>query len=296
MNKILDCYIDVLKFQKKYSGNTTDNYRKDIDNYFKYLNANKIKGKTITYQEIQDYLLFLYNNKYSKSTINRMLSSLKGFYKYMCEEKYIESNPFDTVSSLKKDKKLPNYLYTNEVEELLNVEENDNAINQRNGLIVELLYDTGLRVSELVNIKISDINFSSKTIKTLGKGKKARIVMFGEYGEEKLKKYINDGRRQLISNSTGDYLFLNSRGGVLTARSVRNILNLQTSKSRINSHVTPHTLRHTFATHLLNEGAELTTVKELLGHKNLSTTSIYTHLSKEHLRNVYLSSHPRSKK
>lgn len=296
MNKILDCYIDVLKFQKKYSGNTTENYKKDIDNYINYLNVNKIEGKTITYQEIQDYLLFLYNNKYSKSTINRMLSSLRGFYKYMCEEKYIESNPFDTVSSLKKDKKLPNYLYTNEVEELLNVEENDNAINQRNELIVELLYDTGLRVSELVSIKISDINFSSKTIKTLGKGKKARIVMFGEYGEEKLKKYINDGRRQLISNSSGDYLFLNSRGGALTSRSVRNILNLQTSKSRINSHVTPHTLRHTFATHLLNEGAELTTVKELLGHKNLSTTSIYTHLSKEHLRNVYLSSHPRSKK
>ena len=120
--------------------------------------------------------------------------------------------------------------------------------------------------------------------------------MFGEYGEEKLKKYINEGRKKFISDSSSDYLFLNSRGGVLTTRSIRNIINLQTSKSRIKSHVTPHTLRHTFATHLLNEGAELTTVKELLGHKNLSTTSIYTHLSKEHLRSVYLSSHPRSKK
>ena len=250
MNNILKEYIDVLKFQKKYSDNTINNYVKDIRNYKEYLIKNNINYKNISYQEIQDYLLYLYNNKYSKNTINRILSSLRGLYKYMCEEKYIESNPFSSVASLKKDKKLPNYLYTNEIEELLNIEENDNPTNQRNELIVELLYDTGLRVSELVNIKLSDINFSSKTIKTLGKGKKTRIVMFGEYGEEKLKK----------------------------------------------SHVTPHTLRHTFATHLLNEGAELTTVKELLGHKNLSTTSIYTHLSKEHLRSVYLSSHPRSKK
>lgn len=296
MNNILKKYKDVLKFQKKYSDNTINNYEKDIENYYAYLIENNIDYKNISYQEIQDYLFYLYNNKYSKNTINRILSSLRGFYKYMGEEKYIESNPFSSVSSLKKDKKLPSYLYTNEVEDLLNIEENDNPINQRNELIVELLYDTGLRVSELVNIKLSDINFSSKTIKTLGKGKKMRIVMFGEYGEEKLKKYINEGREKLVSNDSEDYLLLNSRGGVLTTRSVRNIINLLSSKARIKSHVTPHTLRHTFATHLLNEGAELTTVKELLGHKNLSTTSIYTHLSKEHLRNVYLSSHPRSKK
>lgn len=295
MNDILEKYIKVLKFQKKYSDNTTQNYYRDIESYFLYLKNNGISYKNISYQQIQDYLLYLYNQNYTKTTINRILSSIRGFYKYICEENIIDSNPFENVSSLKKNKKLPNYLYTNEMEQLLNIEQNDIPINQRNELIVEVLYDTGIRVSELVNIKISDINFSSKTIKILGKGKKMRIVMFGEYAEEKLKKYIDDGRKKLYSNLSGDYLFLNSRGGPLTDRSVRNILNLLSSKARVKSHITPHTLRHTFATHLLNEGADLTTVKELLGHKNLSTTSIYTHLSKEHLRNVYLSAHPRSK-
>ena len=295
MNNNLNNYIKVLRYQKKYSENTIGNYKKDIENYNNYLDSKNINYKNISYQEIQDYLLYLYNLNYSKSSINRILSSIRGFYKYISSENIISVNPLLNVSSLKKNKKLPNYLYTNETEQLLNIEEKDTPINQRNELIVELLYDTGVRVSELVSIKLNDINFSSKTIKVLGKGKKQRVVMFGEYGEERLKKYIDNGRKMLLCNKQNDYLFLNARGGVLTDRSVRDILNLLSSKAKIKSHITPHTLRHTFATHLLNEGAELTTVKELLGHKNLSTTSIYTHLSKEHLRNVYLSSHPRSK-
>lgn len=295
MNDHIEKYAKVLKYQKKYSENTISNYKRDIKNYQNYLNDKNIDYKNISYQEIQDYLLYLYNLKYSKSSINRVLSSIRGFYKYICRENVIRVNPFDNVSSLKKDKKLPNYLYTNETERLLNVEEKDTPINERNELIIELLYDTGVRVSELVSIKLCDINFSSKTIKVLGKGSVERIVMFGEYGEEKLKQYIDNGRKVLLCNKQNDHLFLNTHGGTLTDRSVRNILNLLTSKAKINSHITPHTMRHTFATHLLNEGAELTTVKELLGHKNLSTTSIYTHLSKEHIRNVVSNSHPRYK-
>ena len=291
---LLKKYLDSIMYQKKYSTYTVENYERDLNDYLEFLSFNNIEYGSIQYHDIQQYMSFLYDKKYKKTSINRKLSAIRGFYSYLCEENLIKSNPFDNVSSLKKYRKLPNYLYTNEIEKMLNVEETDTAINVRNELIIELLYSTGVRVSELVNIKMSDINIDAKTIKILGKGHKERIVLYGDYAAEKIDKYISFSRIQLLGNKKSEYLFLNSRGGALTDRSVRNIINLVASKSRVNSHVTPHTLRHTFATHLLNEGADLLTVKELLGHKNLSTTSIYTHLSKEHLRNVYLSSHPRS--
>lgn len=296
MIKYINEYIDMLKYQRNYSEHTLNNYERDIRTYIDYLDKNKINFKNIKYEQIQDFLEYLHDKSYSKSTINRLLSAVRGYYKYLCSENIINVNPFKNISSLKRSKKLPNYLYTNEMEDLLNIEESSTPLNLRNELIIELLYDTGIRVSELVNIKLSDINYSSKTIKILGKGNKERIVMFGDYAKEKLDKYMNESRNVLLSDKQSEYLLLNAKGTKLTDRSVRDIINLQSTKAKLNHHISPHTLRHTFATHLLNEGADLTTVKELLGHKNLSTTSIYTHLSKEHLREVYLSSHPRGKK
>ena len=161
-------------------------------------------------------------------------------------------------------------------------------------MILELLYDTGIRIGELVNIKVNDIDFSNKSIRILGKGNKERIVLFGAYLEDYINTYLNDGRVQLLNNKDSEFLILNAQGKKITTRGVRLIIENIIKKACINTHVTPHTLRHTFATHLLENGADLLTVKELLGHSSLSSTQVYTHITNERLRNVYLHTHPRA--
>ena len=197
------------------------------------------------------------------------------------------------ISNPKLDKKLPNFLYYDELEILLNIPDKENILGLRDSLILELLYSTGVRVSELVNIKMKDINFNEKRILILGKGNKERYVLYGNTLQELLELYLKNSREVLNKNS--EYLILNKNGEKITDRGIRLIINKILKKGELDYHVSPHTLRHTFATHMLENGADLKSVQELLGHSSMSTTQIYTHITNERLRNVYLKTHPRAR-
>ena len=199
------------------------------------------------------------------------------------------------INGPKKEKKLPRYFEYNELEELFLVPDVRTSLGQRDLLLLELLYATGVRVGELVNIKVKDLDFSSKSILILGKGNKERIVTFGEYCEVALKNYLNDGYLRL-NLSKNEYLFLNKNGNKLTERGVRYILDQIINKTSLNKSISPHMIRHSFATHLLNEGCDLTTVQKLLGHESIKATQVYTHVSTDRLKEVYYNSFPRAKK
>lgn len=289
MNLLKD-FLDYLNYQKKYSNNTIINYKNDINEYITFFKNKEIKD--INYKNVRTYLLYLNKKNYKTTTISRKLSSVRTFYKYLIKYYNYTNNPLILINSLKIEKKLPKFLYYEELKKILIPHDIKKPLDQRNLLIIELLYATGLRINELVNIKINDIN--NKTIKVLGKGNKERIVIFGEYAEEILNIYLNNGRKTLLKEET-NYLFLNKNGTNLTTRGARLILNRVVDKSKLETHISPHVLRHTFATHLLNEGADLLTVQKLLGHSNLSSTQIYTHITNERLKNIYRQSHPRAK-
>ena len=289
-------YIDYLKYQKNYSDYTIENYSNDISEYLNYLSREALDFKDVEYSDIRFYLMYLKDEKKDNNTsINRKLSSLRSFYKYLANEKIVKSNIFSLVNGPKRSKKLPRYFEYNELEELFNVPDKRNALGQRDLLLLEMLYATGVRVGELVNIKVSDIDFGRRNIIILGKGNKERYVTYGEYCEDILNLYLSDGRIALDCKNS-DYLFLNNRGGVLTERGVRYILDQLISKTSINKKISPHMIRHSFATHLLNAGCDLLTVQKLLGHESIKATQIYTHVTTDRLKEVYYNSFPRAKK
>ena len=294
MNHLKDFlkYIDIEKNDSLY---TTINYESDIVEYLEYCKEKNINYETISYKQARNYINYLYDEKDDKaSTISRKISALRTFYRYL-ENNDIENYSFSLLKLPKKSKRLPKYFEYNELEELFDVPDITDPLGERNRLILEMLYASGIRVSELVNIKISDISFGTKTIKILGKGNKERIAYYNNITSKYLDKYIKDGRKKLnIDNS--DYLFLNYKGGRLTTRGVEKVLNNIIDQTAINKHITPHMLRHSFATHLLNEGCDLLSVQELLGHASLSATNIYTHITNDRLKDVYLKTHPRARK
>lgn len=294
MMELVLSFLKYLKEEKNYSKYTVINYGKDLKLFLRFLKDEKITDiKKIDYKIMRTYLSFLYDLDYSKKSIARNISTLRSFFHYLLKENKIDSNPMNLITNPKMDKKLPKVLYNEQLENLLAAPDTKTTLGQRDSVILETIYSTGVRVSELVSIKISDINFNEKTIKVLGKGSKERVVLFGSVLEKKLNLYLNDGRLSLLKKPN-DYLILNSRGNKITPRSIEIIIEKYLRQLGLNIKVTPHTLRHTFATDMLNNGADLKTVQELLGHESLSTTQIYTHVSNEHLRNVYLETHPRS--
>lgn len=292
--KYLSEFLKYIDLEKNYSNYTLINYKDDLSFYLDFLNKENIDVLDSDYKVIRNYLSYMYNKKYSSKTISRHISSLRSFYKYMIKENYIVKNPMTLISNPKQESKLPHFLYYNELETILNIPDKSTPLGQRDSVILELLYSTGIRVSELVNIKLKDINLSTRKIRILGKGNKERIVLYGEYLKNLLDIYLNDGREKLVKNNQ-EYLVLNKNGSGLTTRGVRVIIDNILKKGEIDFHISPHVLRHTFATHMLDSGADLKSVQELLGHENLSTTQIYTHVSNERLKKVYLSTHPRAK-
>lgn len=287
-------YLEYLKYQKNYSDYTIDNYSSDIEEFFMFLDSEIIDYLDVTYDEIRVYLMDLKNKNDKNVSIDRKLSSLRGFYKYLANEKKINNNPFSLVSGPKKEKKLPRYFEYNELEELFNVPDLSTSIGKRDRLLLEMLYATGVRVGELVSIKVSDIDICSRSILILGKGNKERIVTYGEYCKDALADYLNNGYNELNKENNG-YLFLNNNGGVLTERGVRYILDKIIKQTSIHKNISPHMIRHSFATHLLNEGCDLLTVQKLLGHESIKATQIYTHVTTDRLREVYYDSFPRAK-
>ena len=253
----------------------------DLENFYNYIN--KKKTKKIDFDFLQEYIENLSQKKYSTKSIQRHISSLKSYFKFLYNKNYINVNPAELLCLPKNEIKLPNYLTIIDLEKIYELD-----LSLRDKLIVELLYSTGIRLSELVNIKISDINFYDKTIKVLGKGNKERYVLFGSVCSKLLKEYINNENRV--------YLLLNKNGNKLSERGVEYIIEKIFKSVNVHAKLTPHTLRHTFATHMLDNGCDLVTVQKLLGHSDLSTTSIYTHISNEHLRTTYLQTHPRARR
>lgn len=291
MKKNIISFINYLK-DKDYSQNTVLSYEKDLDLFCEY--AKNCDVAKVDYSFIRSYLQFLHNQNYTAKTISRHISSLKSFFKYLTKMDIIKENPCLLVTNPKIEKKLPNYINYQDLEVLFSIPDCSSPLGLRNRLILELLYSCWVRVSELVNIKLSDIDFSNNRILILGKGSKERYVLYGKICQDLLNDYIDNSRPLLNKNS--EYLLLNKFGNKITDRAIRMIIDDIVKKSSLKLNISPHTLRHTFATHLLNEGADLKIVQELLGHENIATTGIYTHVSNERLRKVYLDAHPRAKK
>ena len=293
--KDLEEYLIYLKKERNYSKLTLINYTKDINSFMKYLKENNINYLKVTKDDIRSYLKYMDNLKYKNNTVSRMLSSMRNFYAYLVMKNKMNNNPFKLIRNPKKEKKLPNFLQYNEFIKLIEELKSDNDLSIRNKMILELLYATGLRVSELTNIKLNDIDFNNKSIKVLGKGNKERIVYFGDYAKEAMEEYISNNRLSLLNGKQSAYLLINKNGDNLTSRGVEEVIDAIVKKVSLNHKISPHVLRHTFATHMLEDGADLRTVQELLGHSTLSTTQIYTHVTNERLRSVYLKSFPRKK-
>lgn len=287
-------FLEKLKYEYNYSDLTINGYDYEITKFLDYLNDNHLDYKKINLDMIRNYLKYLDSLKYKKNSISKNLSSLRSFYKFLTEEKVILNNPFKNISNPKKDKKLPDFLNYEEINKLFDSADTATPLGLRNRCILELLYDTGIRVSELVNLKINDIEFDKKIINILGKGKKERIVYYGDYLQEVLDKYINDSRKYLLNNKLSEYLILNNNGSKITTRGVEYIIDKMVNEAAIKHKISPHVLRHTFATHMLNGGADIKSIQQLLGHESLSTTGIYTHITNDVLRQEYLKNHPRS--
>ncbi len=287
-------YLDYLKYQRNYSDYTIQNYGSDIQEFFMFLDTEAIDYLIVNYDEIRFFLISLKNKNDKNISIDRKLSALRGFYKFLAHERLIVNNPFSLVNGPKKDKKLPRYFEYNELEELFNVPDLSTPIGIRDRLLLEMLYATGVRVGELINIKVKDINFSDKSILILGKGNKERIVKYGDYCSEALDNYINNAYNQLNCKGS-EYLFLNNNGGNLTDRGVRFILDKIIKKTSVHKKISPHMIRHSFATHLLNGGCDLLSVQKLLGHESIKATQIYTHVTTDRLKEVYYHSFPRAK-
>ena len=288
-------YIDYTKYERKLSKETSKNYGYDLIHFNTFLEKNKYNLNDITsinQKIIEDYLSYLNINKDSR-TIARNITSLNNFFKYLMIEKIIEVNPCEFIDRPKLSKKLPNVLSVEEVDKLLDIKLNT-RFDYRNKAMLELLYSSGLRISELVNLTTRDIDFTNSIVRCFGKGNKERIVPISEYSLYYIKLYY-DMRDTFFKGKINDYLFLNNHGKKLTRQGFNKILNKILEEKNIKKEVTPHTLRHSFATHMLNGGADLRSIQILLGHSDISTTKIYTHISREKIKNDYEMYHPRSK-
>ena len=296
MKELIEQFLAYIEVEKNYSFYTIANYEQDLTDFYQFLEQEHIKRiKDVDYRVVRGYLKAMYEKKYAKKTIAQHISALRSFFKYLLSESIIQDNPMTLISNPKQDKKLPNYLNYEEVETILNTPDLTTNLGKRDALILELLYASGIRVSELVHIKLSDIRHEEHKILILGKGNKERYVLYGNKCADLLKLYETEARSELLKNHENQFLLLNKDGNMLSTRGIRYIIDKVLKTSGLKLHISPHTLRHTFATHLLNNGADLKSVQELLGHENLSTTQVYTHISNERLRTVYLQNHPRAK-
>lgn len=289
----LASFLDSLFIEKGLSKNTVNAYKSDILDAFKWaLDNYKISLKKIKSHEIEQYITFLFNQGLKSNTVNRKISSLKAFFIYLYKRGLIEDNPVGEIQTPKQEKKLPISISENDVEILLNAPKEDSFIGSRDKAMLELLYATGIRVSELINLKFSDIDLSRSIIKVLGKGSKERLVPFGESANEYLRIYFEMRLERNINRSIQN-IFVNTRGIKISREAFWHRIKIYSKEIPSNINISPHTLRHAFATHLLNRGADLRSVQLLLGHSDLSTTQIYTHIAKQRLSDALKKHHPR---
>jgi len=285
----IDKFLNYLAIEKNYSGHTITNYHIDLKEFEAFLATNAPKDiKEIDYFILRKFLSLLSERNLNKRTVSRKISTLKSFFKFMVREETIKNNPADSLIYPRLDKNLPVFLTEEQVVVILNLPKGDSLLSLRDKSILETLYSTGARVSELANLKINDVDLISAIIKVMGKGRKERLLPFGEPALLSLKKYLD---KRVDKNP---WLFINRNNGHLTDRGIRLIVDKYMHQAAMNLKVSPHTFRHSFATHLLNRGADLRSVQELLGHSSIATTQIYTHLTIDTLKKIYDKAHPRA--
>ena len=291
-------YTLYIKTEVKLSKNTCESYIRDITEYCAFLekNRNIRDSRDITVDDIRSFLAKLNREHITPSSQSRKLSSLKSFHKFLVLEKYADVNIAKLISNPKKEKKLPTVLSIEEVEQLLSVLNEDNPLEIRNKAMIELTYSSGLRVSELVNLKISDLHMQMGIIDVFGKGSKERVVPINQNTLELLKRYLTNSRPTFENIRSKDFLFINRRGEQLTRQSFFLIIKEKAKLAGIAKEISPHKLRHSFASHLLERGLDLRLIQELLGHEDISTTEIYTHINNIKLKEIYYNAHPRAKK
>lgn len=295
-NDISD-YKNYLVFERRMSKNTTSSYIKDLEGYQEFLEKERHKNTvdSVTKQDIDSYLEYLNKNDYTTTSIARKLTAIKNFHKYLLATNRLKEDVALTIERPKLRKALPNVLTVEEVDLLLDIK-TDTPFDYRNKAMLELLYGTGLRISEMLDLKLGDVDFENCIVRCFGKGSKERIVPIGEYIIDSLNNYLVNGRNKLIKTKVSDYLFLNSRGDRISRFSFFKILKKLLRDKGIKKDVSPHSLRHSFATHMLENGADLRSIQELLGHSDIATTRIYTHITNRKVQNDYIEYHPRSKK
>lgn len=295
INNILMDYLHYLKVERGLSENTINSYGIDLKLFLEYLRENEIPSfKQVNKEVIVNYMQSEKNNNKANSSILRSVSSLRKFFQYLAQEKIIEKDPMLLIDTPKKKQHLPQVLTKEEVEKLLRSPNTGQVLGLRDRAMLELMYATGLRISEIINLKLEDLHLTMGTLQTLGKGHKERIVPVGDEAIKWVNRYLEEARPKLLKQKRSNYLFLNFHGNNLTRQGVWKNLKAEVRKAGIQKNITPHTLRHSFATHILENGADLRIVQELLGHADISTTQIYTHLSSKQLADIYNRAHPRA--
>ncbi len=294
MQEVYSRYIAYLEAEKNVSQYTVRNYTQDLLEFFQYVSETGVGTlKNVDKQILRNYLGHLIERGFAKSSIARKLSAIRSFYRFLMREELITASPAATTVSPRLDKRLPAFLTVEEAKRLVESPDLSQPQGQRDRALMELLYASGLRVSELVNINLEQINLATNEIRVWGKGSKERVVLIGAPASQALTTYINEGRKELLVGKKNSALFVNRYGERILVRRVQKIIHKYAQN--INKNVHPHTLRHTFATHLLDGGADLKVVQELLGHADLSSTQIYTHVTQSRARKIYLSAHPLAK-
>jgi len=291
-------YQNYLQIEKSLSKNTVDGYCRDIKKLNNFFNGNDDKKKIeeVNYQDFQNYLSYLNDLKINARSQSRIISSMRSFFKFLILEKIIKENPTELLENPKTGKKLPEFLTIEEIELLVNQIDRSKKEGERNLAIIEVLYGCGLRVTELIELKISEIYWEEGFIRIIGKGNKERLVPLGKIASKHLKIYLNEIRvHQKVKDLFVDHVFINKNGSKISRVMIFKIIKKLTEKAGIQKNISPHSLRHSFATHLVEGGADLRSVQEMLGHQSITTTEVYTHLDKNYLKQAILDHHPLEK-
>ena len=293
-NDYLNSFLDSIWSEQGLSKNTLISYEHDIKSFLLFLHKNKISLVSTDYSDINSFISDRFSKGISSRSNMRLISSLKKFYLFLVSRNIIKKNPTEDIESPKNVKSLPHTIDTESVDRLLNAPDTKNRFGSRDKAMLEILYACGLRVSELVTLKLSQVVMESNFLRVMGKGNKERIIPINDYALAFLKTYIENHRSDFTGKKKSDSLFLSNRGSEMTRHSFWHILKKYSKKVGINSHLSPHTLRHAFATHMINNGADLRVVQLLLGHSDLSTTQLYTHVAKNELKELHCKNHPRA--
>ncbi|EPP7143559.1 site-specific tyrosine recombinase XerD [Enterococcus hirae] len=295
MNEEINDYLHYLTIERGLSLNTRKSYERDLLQYLHYLEDEQINSwQDVDRYVVINYLEKMHDEKKAPATVTRMITSLRRFHQFLRQERLTDHDPMQHIDTPKKVQKLPSTLSLTEVERLIETPDTTKNIGIRDRAILEVMYATGMRVSELVGLKLSDLHLSLGLVQTLGKGDKERIIPLGDYAIQWLERYLDEARPLLVANPSETHVFVNHHGTGLSRQGIWKNLKQLVREAGINKEVTPHTLRHSFATHLLENGADLRTVQELLGHADISTTQIYTHITKKRMTDVYKQHFPRA--